>query len=129
MAGLPSLFDDSGVLAHDSPVCRALACAAALALPDIASGVDCIVGARGARDAAVAAGFLLFEWLGLGPGNILVRRRILPLCEVRQEFQRAATWWAGGSPGWQPRSTTRYGRHSRAGAASGVSCASLRDAG
>ena len=61
MAGLRCLLDDPGVLAHDSSICGALACAAALAVLGIASGLDGNVGDRRARDVGVAAGFFLFN--------------------------------------------------------------------
>src|ERR1019366_9078226 len=85
LAGVRRVFDDPGVLVHDPSVCGALARAAALAVPGIASSVGCNVGGHGARDAAVAVYFSLFVGMAVGSGCSLVCWRILPLCEVRQE--------------------------------------------
>jgi len=133
MAGLRRLLDDSGVLVDDSSICRVVAGAACfrstLAVSGFDSGVDGDVGAVLAGDAALGGRVAVSGAVDVGSCGIAVRLRLVYLYAICKEFQRETTGWSSGDSWVAARAATRDGWNPGAGAASGISGASERDAG
>ena len=102
MAGLRRVFDHPRLLADDSSLCRAVACAASfissLALHCAGTRVDGDVGGSRAGHVALARRETLSSKLGVGSGGSAVCLRAVSIFAIRKQFQREATRRAcGGS--------------------------------
>ena len=128
LAGVRGLLEHSLFLVSGASQSGVLEVAAAIALPRPASGLGDDVGSAGPDHSAMAAGCALFERMAVGSGIASVWHWIVVVFAVEPELQRAATeWFAGGLRPW--RTTVGGDGDSRAGTASGLFGASLRNAG
>src|SRR5271166_2102165 len=91
MAGLRRLFDHPRLLANDSSLCRAVACAAPLAIYRAAARMDGDVDRDCPDHAALAERLAISNGLGMEPRSHALRRRSLCIFAIREEFQRKAT--------------------------------------
>lgn len=125
MAGLRSVFDNSLFLVSGASSGGILAGAKKVALSGLAAGVGSDVGCDGIHHAAMAAGGALFEGMDVGSGATFVWDRPMVVFAIEQEFQRAATGRLAGGDFREWGTAAGDDGDSGAGAASGVSGASL----
>src|SRR5260370_5367215 len=101
MAGLRRVFDHPRLLADDSSLCRAVACAASfissLALHCAVARVDGDVGRSRAGHVALARRPTLSRRLDFGRGQFNGWLRTVYLFAIREEFQRETNRPASGS--------------------------------
>ncbi len=133
MAGLRRLFDHPRILADDSPICRQVACApsfiSSLALYLAVARVDGDVGRGRIGHAALARRIAVSRRLDVGRGGFAVRLRAVCLFAICKGLQCQATRRIAGSSWRKSRAAAGNGWNPLASAASGISGASVRDAG
>src|SRR5260370_10672100 len=133
MAGLRRVFDHPRLLADDSSLWRAVACAASfiasLALRCAVASVDGDVGRSRAGHVALARRETLPRRLDLGRGHFNVCLRTVYPFAIREEFQREATRRASGGSWQESRAAAGHRWNPVTGPASGVPRASVRDDG
>ncbi len=91
LACLYRLFNDSVILACDPSSCKVLAFAPSLAVSSAAAALDRDVDRGWTCHGYLAARCALLQFMALGTRRLSFRRRILPLFEIGEAFQRSAT--------------------------------------